>query len=232
MEILNTLPGNSEYKIVLYEDIDSAFSDKEILAIESKLTEAMFEHTVVNTDANTNINSNHDPRLNHDPRSNYATPQKTNNESNTNDSNSKTVTSSSITRKYLTYSGLLNALDGILSNQKGIITIMTTNYIGKLGQALIRPGRIDKAFELSYCVHEQIVMMIQHMISIYDSFVNNEISPGYQDYLNEKIINFADRVTDYKIKPSKLQFYVLKYICNYDELFDNYFELQIKEINE
>ena len=45
-----------------------------------------------------------------------------------------------ITQKYLTYSGLLNALDGVLSNQNGVITIMTTNHIEKLGDAFLRPG--------------------------------------------------------------------------------------------
>lgn len=44
------------------------------------------------------------------------------------------------TKKFLTCSGLLNALDGV-------ITIMTTNHIDKLGDAFPRPGRIDRKFE-------------------------------------------------------------------------------------
>ena len=42
----------------------------------------------------------------------------------------------------LTMSGLLNALDGVVS-QEGRIVIMTTNHPEKLNPALIRPGRID-----------------------------------------------------------------------------------------
>jgi len=42
----------------------------------------------------------------------------------------------------LTFSGFLNALDGIRSKD-GTITIMTTNHKEKLDPALIRPGRCD-----------------------------------------------------------------------------------------
>ena len=42
----------------------------------------------------------------------------------------------------ISLSALLNILDGVAS-QEGRILIMTTNYIDKLDEALIRPGRID-----------------------------------------------------------------------------------------
>ncbi|PXF46003.1 Mitochondrial chaperone BCS1 [Gracilariopsis chorda] len=45
----------------------------------------------------------------------------------------------------LTFSGLLNALDGITSAE-GIITILSSNHIEKLDPALIRGGRVDKRF--------------------------------------------------------------------------------------
>ncbi len=43
---------------------------------------------------------------------------------------------------YITFSGLLNALDGIVATE-GRIVFMTTNYRDKLDEALIRPGRCD-----------------------------------------------------------------------------------------
>ena len=43
----------------------------------------------------------------------------------------------------VTVSGLLNALDGV-STQDDRILIMTTNHIERLDDALIRPGRVDK----------------------------------------------------------------------------------------
>ncbi|KAF9568341.1 hypothetical protein EC968_002952 [Mortierella alpina] len=42
----------------------------------------------------------------------------------------------------VTFSGLLNALDGVASSE-GRIIFMTTNHIEVLDQALIRPGRVD-----------------------------------------------------------------------------------------
>ena len=42
----------------------------------------------------------------------------------------------------VSFSGLLNALDGVAS-QEGRIFILTTNHIDRLDDALIRPGRCD-----------------------------------------------------------------------------------------
>jgi chaperone BCS1 len=45
----------------------------------------------------------------------------------------------------VTFSGLLNAIDGVLA-QEGRILCMTTNHPERLDPALIRPGRIDRRF--------------------------------------------------------------------------------------
>lgn len=42
----------------------------------------------------------------------------------------------------VTFSGFLNALDGVASGEERII-FMTTNHLEKLDPALIRPGRVD-----------------------------------------------------------------------------------------
>jgi chaperone BCS1 len=42
----------------------------------------------------------------------------------------------------LTFSGLLNAIDGVASSE-GRILVMTTNHLEKLDPALVRPGRAD-----------------------------------------------------------------------------------------
>lgn len=47
----------------------------------------------------------------------------------------------------ISFSGLLNCLDGAFSKQ-GVITIMTTNHIDRLDPALIRAGRIDMQIEM------------------------------------------------------------------------------------
>ena len=47
----------------------------------------------------------------------------------------------------LTFSGLLNALDGVGSAEERII-FMTTNHLERLDNALIRPGRVDMTMRL------------------------------------------------------------------------------------
>jgi chaperone BCS1 len=46
-------------------------------------------------------------------------------------------------RSNVTFSGLLNALDGVASSSSQRTIFMTTNHIDRLDPALIRPGRVD-----------------------------------------------------------------------------------------
>ncbi|XP_043931170.1 mitochondrial chaperone BCS1 [Protopterus annectens] len=60
----------------------------------------------------------------------------------------------------LTFSGLLNALDGVASTEARIV-FMTTNHIDRLDPALIRPGRVDVKQYIGYCSHWQLAQMFQ-----------------------------------------------------------------------
>jgi chaperone BCS1 len=60
-----------------------------------------------------------------------------------------------ISKSNVTFSGLLNCLDGLCS-KPGLITIITTNHIDKLDPALIRTGRVDLKIKLDYPELEQI----------------------------------------------------------------------------
>ncbi|MBN3308428.1 mitochondrial chaperone BCS1 [Amia ocellicauda] len=60
----------------------------------------------------------------------------------------------------LTFSGLLNALDGVASSEARIV-FMTTNYIDRLDPALIRPGRVDLKQYVGPCSHWQLTQMFQ-----------------------------------------------------------------------
>lgn len=55
----------------------------------------------------------------------------------------------------VTFSGLLNALDGVRS-QEGRILMMTTNHREKLDPALLRPGRADVHVELNNASEKQM----------------------------------------------------------------------------
>ena len=53
----------------------------------------------------------------------------------------------------LTFAGLLNAIDGVAS-QEGRILIITSNHIERLDPALIRDGRIDRQIQIGPLCHE------------------------------------------------------------------------------
>jgi hypothetical protein len=203
IDMLNSI-GNGGNKILLFEDIDTAFADKEKVLHEGKTSNDIFE-----------LDDHYD-------------------ESNKTDAGATvTVTKG---KKYLTYSGLLNALDGTLSNHHGVITIMTTNYINKLGDAFLRPGRIDRKFELAECNGEQINMMAKNIITksiklsnefkVYgESYIQEYFDDNVKDKLDLFVKNLIDENDMSKIKPCQLQVYLLRYIENIDNIFNNYQEL-------
>lgn len=60
----------------------------------------------------------------------------------------------------LTFSGLLNALDGMISAD-GVLTVMTTNHIERLDPALIRAGRVDRRFAFEAPDRHQITELFR-----------------------------------------------------------------------
>ncbi len=61
---------------------------------------------------------------------------------------------------HITFSGLLNSLDGVGSGE-GRILFMTTNYPERLDPALIRPGRVDLKAYVGPCSDFQLVKLFQ-----------------------------------------------------------------------
>eukprot|EP01090_Pellita_catalonica_P007471 TRINITY_DN1805_c0_g1_i1.p1 TRINITY_DN1805_c0_g1~~TRINITY_DN1805_c0_g1_i1.p1 ORF type:complete len:443 (+),score=73.57 TRINITY_DN1805_c0_g1_i1:53-1381(+) len=61
----------------------------------------------------------------------------------------------------LTFSGLLNGLDGV-ANPEGQIFVLTTNYVDRLDPALIRAGRVDVKVLFSQASRAQVVKMFLH----------------------------------------------------------------------
>lgn len=55
----------------------------------------------------------------------------------------------------VTFSGLLNALDGVASAEERII-FLTTNHVDRLDEALVRPGRVDMTVRLGEATHYQV----------------------------------------------------------------------------
>jgi ATP-dependent 26S proteasome regulatory subunit len=152
VDILNSLGGGN--KILLFEDIDTAFSQKEKVKNESRT-----EDDDVPDNADVADMKEDDDSADEDDEKEAKKPKTKAKQFTLLDKQTEKK------KKFLTYSGLLNALDGALSNHHGVITIMTTNYIEKLGPAFIRQGRIDRKFELKECNHEQIYTMAKTFIT-------------------------------------------------------------------
>merc|ERR1712012_1521838 len=70
----------------------------------------------------------------------------------------------------LTFSGLLNALDGV-GNHHGLGFVLTTNFKDQLDAALIRDGRVDLHVRFDYCTPEQ-------MEKLFDNFYPPQITCG------------------------------------------------------
>ncbi|XP_055382870.1 mitochondrial chaperone BCS1 [Condylostylus longicornis] len=96
----------------------------------------------------------------------------------------------------VTFSGLLNCLDGVASSEARIV-FMTTNFIERLDPALIRPGRVDVKQYIGYCVEHQIVEM-------YKRFYTNEKSEESANNFAKKLLAFEKPVS-----PAQIQGYFM-----------------------
>jgi len=244
ISILNSLGGGQ--KILLFEDIDSAFKEAEIMAKEVKITtttptiqtsdivnlckQGIRDEMVATMSKDTNSTSN-------SSTSTTPIPPKppvhfSSNEDPLDKLQNSLSTAPTQIKKCLTYSGLLNALDGVASCHDGVITIMTTNYIEKLGKAFIRPGRIDKIFLLKECNHEQIVEMVESFIEKRRGMKIGKAldKESYQKDINDLATKLCNVEGDSKIKPCELQNYLLSHIKDVSNIFTCYrtlLELQV-----
>ena len=96
----------------------------------------------------------------------------------------------------LTFSGFLNALDGVRS-QEGRILIMTTNHKDRLDPALLRPGRVDEMYEINYSTCEQIEKLC------YRFFKDEDLAK-----------KFAFKLPEHKFSMSMIQGFLLRYRKN------------------
>jgi ATP-dependent 26S proteasome regulatory subunit len=236
--------GKSGSKILLFEDIDSAFSDKENV-----------KHTTKKVcDDNDDIKTSQQKLFNVSPQDDNS---KQTNSSETVSNNIERIDlsldnlsdlskyssskSHSDDNKFLTYSGLLNALDGVLSGHEGVITVMTTNYIDKLGTAFLRPGRIDRKFHLSHCNDEQLYQMLHNFVkqrlalmetAIKKLKTQNSFDTEYLeqnkkyldwDLLDTHIREFIHiiKTSNDKYTPAQMQQYLIRNIENIDNIFNN-----------
>ncbi|XP_076282626.1 mitochondrial chaperone BCS1 [Lasioglossum baleicum] len=85
----------------------------------------------------------------------------------------------------VTFSGLLNCLDGVASTEARIL-FMTTNYLERLDPALVRPGRVDVKEYIGWCTTTQVEQMF---LRFYKNNVNqaSELAKRFsEDILSQK----------------------------------------------
>jgi len=73
-------------------------------------------------------------------------------------SNRRQVDTDGYSGATVTFSGLLNALDGVAAAEERIV-ILTTNHVERLDEALIRPGRIDMTVRIGEASRYQAGLM-------------------------------------------------------------------------
>lgn len=100
----------------------------------------------------------------------------------------------------VTFSGLLNALDGVASAE-GRIVFMTTNHIELLDRALIRPGRVDLREYVGDAtpsqVHKMFMRFYEGQDTMADKFV--KLLEGHKvstAALQGHFVHFKDRPDD------------------------------------
>ncbi|KAF9564404.1 hypothetical protein CPC08DRAFT_660571 [Agrocybe pediades] len=87
--------------------------------------------------------------------------------------NKRVQTSEDGYQSSVTFSGFLNALDGVASGEERII-FMTTNHVEKLDPALIRPGRVDLMQLIDDATPEQACILFERFYGGRD--IQQEIS--------------------------------------------------------
>ena len=108
----------------------------------------------------------------------------------------------------ITFSGLLNAIDGVLS-QEGRLMIMTTNHIENLDPALIRPGRCDVKIMVRNASAQQLVAMFLRFF------------PG-QD---ENARRFASSVPEDILSLARVQGHLMRYRHSAEEAIETAHQL-------
>lgn len=124
----------------------------------------------------------------------------------------------------VTFSGLLNCLDGVASSEARIV-FMTTNYLERLDPALIRPGRVDYKEYVGFCSGYQLEEMFKRFYRKNETLDDANAEPTNQ---NHKL--FAEKVltTGRNVSPAQVQGFFMMHklakeedvIASIDEIWD------------
>jgi chaperone BCS1 len=116
----------------------------------------------------------------------------------------------------ITFSGLLNAIDGVAAGE-GRILFATTNHPERLDAALVRPGRIDRQIEIGLADREQCRTIFRRFF------------PEADERLAEQ---FAAAIPDEQLAMAAVQAYLIRYADSAEEAAERVSELVGDQIGE
>jgi len=121
----------------------------------------------------------------------------------------------------VTFSGLLNSIDGVAS-QEGRLFFMTTNHIEKLDPALLRPGRCDVRCEFKRASKKQISDMFSRFYPL------SEYS-----FVDEKLVNkLLNSIPEYTVPMAALQEHFMRYREDPKKAVERYHEILAETQND
>lgn len=101
----------------------------------------------------------------------------------------------------LSFSDLLNSLDGICSPDS-LIIVMTTNNLDKLDAALIRPGRVDHKIHIGNPNFDQIRRLFKRFYHADDADIIKSLFPIDISELNLSMAFYQDLFLEHKNNPA------------------------------
>ncbi|KAF8422729.1 P-loop containing nucleoside triphosphate hydrolase protein [Tirmania nivea] len=113
----------------------------------------------------------------------------------------------------VSFSGLLNAIDGVASKE-GRALIMTTNHRERLDEALIRPGRVDLQIKFAYADMKIIHRLFRAIYELSES--DRQILKFPEDFPDDdEIVNlanaFSEKVPEHVFSPAEVQGFLLRH---------------------
>jgi len=135
----------------------------------------------------------------------------------------------------VSFSGLLNAIDGVASHE-GRILIMTTNHRERLDSALIRPGRVDIQVEFGYAAKETLSEIFRELYKEIGGRSSTSLASGGKPFdkkekqkpesaekerVRQLADTFSERIPANRLTPAEIQGYLMSYKGQPEKAMDN-----------
>lgn len=115
----------------------------------------------------------------------------------------------------VTFSGLLNVLDGVSASEERLV-FMTTNHVDRLDPALIRPGRVDLAQHIGDASDYQVRALVK-------KFFESEVVSEEQ---SEQFVKTLRSTVKGAISMAALQGHLLRHKASFSSAMESLFTLQ------